>query len=223
MQVGWGIIACIIAGQMFSAINGQGLTIAVGCVITAVCVGLISIFGIAVVHRYERYALKNAVGRMDLLTYVYLDTLLYHKFLLSSFSSALLVETLTPQPSLLVLQVLSPRIAVPSLPCNLLVQSDLVQSALTSLSTIPLQLLSGSLSPRLGPAYGFRIYCATWWALASRLALSISQLGVMPIVFHQARSFSPVTTDWGDLVAFALLFSLLARSPTWPLVLTLRR
>lgn len=57
MQIGWGIIGCIIAGQMFSAINGAGLSVAVGCVISAVCIGLIATFGIAVVHTFERCAL----------------------------------------------------------------------------------------------------------------------------------------------------------------------
>lgn len=56
MQIGWGIIACITAGQMLSAINGGGLTIAVGCVISALCIGLIATFGIAFVHGFERYA-----------------------------------------------------------------------------------------------------------------------------------------------------------------------
>lgn len=55
MQVGWAIIACIVAGQMISAVNGKGLSIALGCVITAVCVGLVATFGIALVHRFERY------------------------------------------------------------------------------------------------------------------------------------------------------------------------
>ncbi|CAL8581171.1 Vitamin B6 transporter [Xanthoria parietina] len=56
LQIGWGIIGCIIAGQMFSAINGKGLTIAVGCVIAALLIGCIATFGIAYVHLVERYA-----------------------------------------------------------------------------------------------------------------------------------------------------------------------
>lgn len=56
MQIGWGIIGCIIAGQMFSAINGKGLSIAVGCVISALCIGLVATFGIAIVHTFERFA-----------------------------------------------------------------------------------------------------------------------------------------------------------------------
>ena len=56
MQIGWGIIGTIIAGQMISAINGGDLSIAVGCVITALCIGLISTFGIAIIYAVERYA-----------------------------------------------------------------------------------------------------------------------------------------------------------------------
>jgi purine-cytosine permease-like protein len=56
MQTGWGIIGCIIAGQMISAVNGGGLTIAVGCVIAALCIGVLTTFGIAILHVYERYA-----------------------------------------------------------------------------------------------------------------------------------------------------------------------
>lgn len=54
-QVGWGIIGSIIAGQTFSAVNGAGLSIAVGCVISAICIGVIAIFGIGILHSYERY------------------------------------------------------------------------------------------------------------------------------------------------------------------------
>lgn len=56
MQIGWGIIGCIIAGQMFSAVNGGGLSVAVGCIVSAFCIGFIATFGIAIVHTFERYA-----------------------------------------------------------------------------------------------------------------------------------------------------------------------
>ncbi|KAI4234197.1 MAG: hypothetical protein L6R40_006856 [Gallowayella cf. fulva] len=56
LQIGWGIIGCIVAGQMFSAINGKGLTIAVGCVIAALLIGGIATFGIAYIHVVERWA-----------------------------------------------------------------------------------------------------------------------------------------------------------------------
>ncbi|KAL8695479.1 MAG: hypothetical protein Q9218_000057 [Villophora microphyllina] len=55
-QAGYGILGCIISGQIISAVNGGNLTIAVGCVISALCIGLIATFGIAIVHTFERYA-----------------------------------------------------------------------------------------------------------------------------------------------------------------------
>ena len=54
-QVGWGVIASVLAGQMFSAVNGAGLTVAVGCVVSALCIGLVATFGIGIVHMYERF------------------------------------------------------------------------------------------------------------------------------------------------------------------------
>lgn len=54
MQIGWATIGSIVAGQMFSAVNGHGLSIAVGCVIAALCIGLIATFGITFVNRVER-------------------------------------------------------------------------------------------------------------------------------------------------------------------------
>ena len=60
MQIGWAILGCIVAGQMFSAVNGGGMSIAVGCVVSALCTGLIATFGIAIVQIYERYVLFGA-------------------------------------------------------------------------------------------------------------------------------------------------------------------
>lgn len=39
---------------VLSAVNGAGLTIAVGCAISALCIGLVAAFGIAILHTYER-------------------------------------------------------------------------------------------------------------------------------------------------------------------------
>ncbi|KAL9079815.1 MAG: hypothetical protein Q9157_001324 [Trypethelium eluteriae] len=56
MQTGWGFICAIIAGQMLSAVNGGSMTIAVGCIVGALGIGLLATFGIAALHIYERYA-----------------------------------------------------------------------------------------------------------------------------------------------------------------------
>lgn len=55
--LGWGTIGCITAGQIFSAVNGHGMSIAVGCVISLLCIGLVAIFGIAIVHKLMRWVL----------------------------------------------------------------------------------------------------------------------------------------------------------------------
>ena len=52
-EIGWGIIGCIIAGQLFSAVGAK--SIAVGCAVTALLIGVIATFGIRIL---------NAMGRL---------------------------------------------------------------------------------------------------------------------------------------------------------------
>lgn len=56
LMVGYGVISCIIAGQMLSAVNGGHMTIIVGIIIAALIIGVVAIFGMAVLHVYERWA-----------------------------------------------------------------------------------------------------------------------------------------------------------------------
>ena len=120
-QTGWGIIGCIIAGQMFSAVNGGGMSIAVGCVVCAVCVGLISIFGIAIVHKYERcvsygsfenHATIVRRERRPKKAYGKSDTLSSLNYSPSLSSLAPRARILIDRPSLSVLPVPSPQTAV---------------------------------------------------------------------------------------------------------------
>lgn len=55
LMVGYGVISCIIAGQMLSAVNGGHMTIIVGIIIAAIIIGVVALFGMAVLHVYERY------------------------------------------------------------------------------------------------------------------------------------------------------------------------
>lgn len=55
LMIGYGIISCIIAGQMLSAVNGGHMTIIVGIIVAAVIIGVVALFGMAVLHVYERY------------------------------------------------------------------------------------------------------------------------------------------------------------------------
>ena len=59
MQIGWELIGCIIAGQIFSVVtvNGGGLSVTIGCVVSALCIGFIATFDIAIVHNFESCAL----------------------------------------------------------------------------------------------------------------------------------------------------------------------
>ncbi|KAA8566973.1 hypothetical protein EYC84_010068 [Monilinia fructicola] len=54
-QVGFGTIGCIITGQMITAVNGGSLSLAVGCIIAALCIGLVATFGIEYLNKIERF------------------------------------------------------------------------------------------------------------------------------------------------------------------------
>lgn len=56
IMVGYGLIDILAAGMILSAVNGAGLTIIAGTVVSAVISLVIVLFGIGVFHKYERYA-----------------------------------------------------------------------------------------------------------------------------------------------------------------------
>jgi purine-cytosine permease-like protein len=53
-MVGYGMIDCVIGGQMLSAVSGGGMSIIVGIVIVAVISWVVAVFGIRIFHVYER-------------------------------------------------------------------------------------------------------------------------------------------------------------------------
>ena len=55
ITVGYGIIACIIAGQILSAVSGGSMSIVVGIIITALISWLVTVFGMAVFQTYQRH------------------------------------------------------------------------------------------------------------------------------------------------------------------------
>ena len=65
---------------VLSAVNGSGLTISVGCVIGALCIGLVAAFGIAILHTYERFATEQTDKRRTQ-THNGIDTPGYRKYL----------------------------------------------------------------------------------------------------------------------------------------------
>jgi purine-cytosine permease-like protein len=60
IMVGYGMIDCVIAGQMLSAVSGGSMSIIVGIVIVAFISWVIAVFGMAVFHHYERYDSANS-------------------------------------------------------------------------------------------------------------------------------------------------------------------
>jgi purine-cytosine permease-like protein len=55
-MVGYGTIACIISGQILSAVSGGSMTIIVGIIIVALISWIVAVFGMAIFHTYERYS-----------------------------------------------------------------------------------------------------------------------------------------------------------------------
>ena len=56
LMVGYGTINAIIAGQMLSAVNGGGMTIAVGIVVVQIVCFVVAVFGMKLFQTYERFA-----------------------------------------------------------------------------------------------------------------------------------------------------------------------
>ena len=58
-MVGYGLIDCIIGGQIISAVSGGNISIVVGIVIVAFISWAVAVFGMAIFHAYERCALRS--------------------------------------------------------------------------------------------------------------------------------------------------------------------
>jgi len=56
IMVGYGLIDCIIGGQILSAVSGGKMSIVVGIVIVAFISWVVAVFGMAIFHAYERCA-----------------------------------------------------------------------------------------------------------------------------------------------------------------------
>ncbi len=53
---GFAVVNVVITGQMLSAVSDFSMTVAVGCVIVAVISYVVSIFGFALIHTFEKYS-----------------------------------------------------------------------------------------------------------------------------------------------------------------------
>ncbi|KAF2670966.1 hypothetical protein BT63DRAFT_370758 [Microthyrium microscopicum] len=56
INIGFGTVDCIVAGQLISAVSGGKVSIAVGIVILCVVSFMISLFGFRIIHKYEQVA-----------------------------------------------------------------------------------------------------------------------------------------------------------------------
>jgi purine-cytosine permease-like protein len=55
IMVGYGMIDCVIGGQILSAVSGGSMSIVVGIVIVALISWVVAVFGMSIFHAYERY------------------------------------------------------------------------------------------------------------------------------------------------------------------------
>ncbi len=65
LMVGYATLACIVAGQILSAVSDGNMSIVVGIVVVAFASWLVAVFGMAVFHIYERCNLRRLT--MDML------------------------------------------------------------------------------------------------------------------------------------------------------------
>lgn len=54
IMVGYGLIDCVIGGQILSAVSGGSMSIVVGIIIVALISLVVAVFGMAIFHAYER-------------------------------------------------------------------------------------------------------------------------------------------------------------------------
>ncbi|KAH8676223.1 permease for cytosine/purines, uracil, thiamine, allantoin-domain-containing protein [Xylariales sp. PMI_506] len=55
IELGYGLVDCLVSGLILSAVNGAGLTVIVGIIITAIITWIVATFGIKWFHYFERY------------------------------------------------------------------------------------------------------------------------------------------------------------------------
>lgn len=98
-MVGYTTIDCIIGGQVLSAVSGGSMTILVSVIVVAIVTWIITVFGMAIFHKYERYALKPFTAWAKISSHI-TDTLGSLRLSPSPSSSVLLANISTPLLSL---------------------------------------------------------------------------------------------------------------------------
>lgn len=57
IMLGYGMVDCVVGGQVLSAVADQQMTVIVGIIIVAIVTWLVVLFGMRIFHIYERYAM----------------------------------------------------------------------------------------------------------------------------------------------------------------------
>jgi purine-cytosine permease-like protein len=55
IMLGYGMIDCLIGGQVLSAVSGGNVTVIAGIIIVAAITWVVAVFGMSIFHLYERY------------------------------------------------------------------------------------------------------------------------------------------------------------------------
>ncbi|KAI1372071.1 FAD/NAD(P)-binding domain-containing protein [Hypoxylon crocopeplum] len=55
IEVGYGLVDCLVAGLILTAVNGQGMTVIVGIIVSAIITWVVATFGIKWFHMFERW------------------------------------------------------------------------------------------------------------------------------------------------------------------------
>lgn len=72
IMLGYGMIDCLVGGQVLSAVSGGRMTVIVGIIIIAIMTWAVVLFGMTVFHIYERYV-NSPIRILSRETYNYKD------------------------------------------------------------------------------------------------------------------------------------------------------
>lgn len=67
INVGYATVAAIIAGQLLRAVSGGGMSLVVGILVVVIATFVVSFFGYAIIHHYDRYAWAVALVLLSVL------------------------------------------------------------------------------------------------------------------------------------------------------------
>lgn len=66
IMLGYGMVDCVVGGQVLSAVAGGRMTVVVGIIIVAIITWVVVLFGMRLFYIYERCARTSAIGEKRL-------------------------------------------------------------------------------------------------------------------------------------------------------------